>query len=106
MDSLDTLKSKVIDGLKAAREHEHIDDLQVAVEQWTNTNMVSVFVFTNSFEGQTSGQRQVRVLNWLENLSDDERNRIATFLLRTQDEIKRQAEGRNLPSSGAILDLD
>jgi hypothetical protein len=106
MVSVTELKTKIEEALDAKAREEGTRDLQRLVDQWVNTNMVSVFVFTNAFQGMTFGQRQVTVLGWLSHLPAEEQNRIATFLLQTRDEMEARNTGQNLPSSGWILDLN
>jgi hypothetical protein len=101
--SIEEFREKIHAKLKTVAENKNLQDMQFYADQWASTDMVSLFVFTDAFEGKTSGRRQMDVLRWLDNLSSEERGRIVTFLLLTQKEFKARNTAPPPRTSGTIL---
>ena len=80
-------------------------DLQWAADRWGNTGMVSLFIFSDAFAGMTTGERQIKVLEWLGELTPEEQNQIATELYLTHEEQKKRWANPSIPTSGSLLDL-
>lgn len=102
-ERVDELLRKIHSRMGEISKEDNARDLQYVAERWANTDLVSLFVFSDAFEGMSTSKRQMHVLKWLDNLSPEERSSIVTFLLLTQKELRDRNNTASPPASGTIL---
>jgi len=99
MDRIEDIRDKIQTAVEEGGRSEGID-VACYSEQFGNSNKASIFVFGDNFKDLTPGNRQTRVMIWLEKAGVP-RERVGTILVLTNEEAKR-IEGQ-APASGTFL---
>ena len=102
MGSLENTTERVAHAIHEGSKQEGLL-VDCHLEQYGNTDKVSLFVFGDAFKDETPGNRHVRVMRWVKNFAPEVQGRIGNVLVLTHQEVDKLQE--QLPSSGAILGL-